>query len=304
MFKITHIGTFNTSIQALALVFQVSQAQAQTVPAASSSTTTTGTVKSITDRFYRTLYDSLLDPRLLSSSKQAMYLNLLFSALKADTEVKRVMAFVKRLCQLFGLMGVPFLSGALFLLGELCNTTPGLKRMLIEPEDEGEEHFVDAPESATAPENQQPAKANGRPNAQTLDNGYDGKKREPLYAHADTSCLWEIIPLTQHFHPSISLLSTQLLLSQPMSGSADISGNTLISFLDKFVYRNPKKNVAQKGASVMQPAASAYDAGRVKMQKGAKVGSEMGVVNSEAFWRKKVGEVPVDQVCHGPSLRL
>jgi ribosome biogenesis protein MAK21 len=274
LFKITHIGTFNTSIQALALIFQVSQAQAQ---AASSSTV-------MTDRFYRTLYDSLLDPRLLSSSKQVLYLNLLFSALKADTEINRVMSFVKRLCQLFGLVGVPFLSGALFLLGELCNTTPGLKRMLIEPED-GEEHFVDADQTE------------GKNGAPSTLKTYDGRKREPLYAHANTSCLWEILPLTQHFHPSISLLSTQLLLSQPLSGSADISGNTLISFLDKFVYRNPKKNVAQKGASVMQPAAAAYDSGRIKMQKGAKVESEMGVVNSEAFWRKKVAEVPVDQVC-------
>ena len=30
-----------------------------------------------TDRFYRTLYESLLDPRLSTSSKQTLYLNLL-----------------------------------------------------------------------------------------------------------------------------------------------------------------------------------------------------------------------------------
>ena len=214
--------------------------------------------------------------------------------------------------------------------------------MLIEPEDDGDEHFVDAPEVGQTSSGTASA---ARPSA-LADTGYDGKKREPLYAHADTSCIWEIVrihhpvlirvsshsttlpcrapkalypvtlstgsisraerdtdnqlPLTEHFHPSISLLSTQLLLSQPLSGSADISGNTLISFLDKFVYRNPKKNVAQKGASVMQPAAAAYDAGKVRLQKGAKVGAESGVVNSEAFWRKKVAEVPVDQVCTFP----
>lgn len=48
-----------------------------------------------------------------------MYLNLLFDALKVDAEIKRTMAFVKRLCQVFTLAGVPFLSGALFLLGEV-----------------------------------------------------------------------------------------------------------------------------------------------------------------------------------------
>jgi ribosome biogenesis protein MAK21 len=122
LFKITHVGTFNTSLQALALIFQVSQSQSQSQSSAaqaSATGTSTGLTADITNRFYRTLYDSLLDPRVLSSSKQAMYLNLLFGALKADGEIKRVMAFVKRLCQLFGMAGVPFLSGALFLLGEV-----------------------------------------------------------------------------------------------------------------------------------------------------------------------------------------
>ena len=63
--------------------------------------------------------------------------------------------------------------------------------MLIEPEDEGDEHFVDAPEE-------------GRPAASTsstskapasIDRTYDGKKREPQYAHADASCLWELVSL-------------------------------------------------------------------------------------------------------------
>lgn len=115
LFKITHLGTFNTSIQSLSLIFQVTQSATSSIASSSTSSPTTG----VTDRFYRTLYDSLFDPRLLTSSKQAMYLNLLFKALKADKETNRVMAFVKRLCQMFGLASVPFLSGALYLLGEV-----------------------------------------------------------------------------------------------------------------------------------------------------------------------------------------
>jgi ribosome biogenesis protein MAK21 len=116
LFKITHLGTFNTSIQSLSLIFQVTQAARSSDP---SSSTSSSPAASVTDRFYRTLYDSLFDARLLTSSKQAMYLNLLFRALKADKEINRVMAFVKRLCQMFGSAGVPFLSGALYLLGEV-----------------------------------------------------------------------------------------------------------------------------------------------------------------------------------------
>jgi ribosome biogenesis protein MAK21 len=102
LFKITHAGTFNTSLQALALIFQVCQARA-----------------AVSDRFYRTLYDSLHDERLMTSSKQAMYLNMLFKALKADTSQPRVMAFIKRLLQMLGIHQPPFICGALYLLGEV-----------------------------------------------------------------------------------------------------------------------------------------------------------------------------------------
>jgi len=60
--------------------------------------------------------------------------------------------------------------------------------MLIEPEDEGDEHFVDAPEEG------QPAAGSSKTAALKPDQrAYDGKKREPQYAHADSSCLWELV---------------------------------------------------------------------------------------------------------------
>ena len=61
----------------------------------------------------------MLDPRLTESSKQAMYLNLLFKAIKADTSLGRVMAFVKRLLQIMTLHQPPFICGSMYLLGEV-----------------------------------------------------------------------------------------------------------------------------------------------------------------------------------------
>jgi ribosome biogenesis protein MAK21 len=77
---------------------------------------------SITDRYYRTLYASLHDPRLASSSKQAMYLNLLFKSLKADENEDRVKAFARRFVQVLGSGGgggTEFVAGGLYLLGEV-----------------------------------------------------------------------------------------------------------------------------------------------------------------------------------------
>lgn len=56
--------------------------------------------------------------------------------------------------------------------------------MLIEPEDDSEEHFVDVDEDGTKPESSRAA---------NLERDYDGKKREPQFAHADNSCLWDLV---------------------------------------------------------------------------------------------------------------
>ncbi|WWD20366.1 hypothetical protein CI109_104842 [Kwoniella shandongensis] len=276
LFKITHAGTFNTSIQALNLIFQV-------------STTASESRQAVSDRFYRTLYDSLFDGRLITSSKQAMYLNLLFKAMKADDKISRVMAFVKRLLQMLGMHQPSFICGALYLLGELFSVTPGLKRMLIEPEDDGEEHFEDADNKKEKVESLAAKNA-------LAAKEYDGRKREPLYANADTSCLWDLIPFLNHFHPSVSLQANQLLLSQPLTGSSDISLNTLVSFLDRFVYRNPKKTLQPKGASIMQPAAASDKSGMVVKNHGPQSGTQGVMVNSEQFWRKKIEDVPVEMM--------
>ncbi|KAL8686978.1 MAG: hypothetical protein Q9218_006726, partial [Villophora microphyllina] len=102
LFRITHSSNFNTSIQALMLIQQLNDTHQSTV-----------------DRYYRTLYESLLDPRLLTSSKQALYLNLLFKSLRSDLNVNRVKAFAKRLLQVVAMQQPSFACGALYMLREL-----------------------------------------------------------------------------------------------------------------------------------------------------------------------------------------
>ncbi|KAJ7261265.1 CBF/Mak21 family-domain-containing protein [Mycena haematopus] len=280
LFLITHTSTFNISLQALVLIQQISASLTPPAPAAASSSSTP-TSKSITDRYYRTLYSSLHDNRLATSSKQAMYLNLLFKSLKADVgNTERVKAIVRRFVQVLvsgGSGATEFIAGGLYLLGELFSSTPGLRSMLNESDAE---------------------------RADSED--YDPRKRDPQYAHASSSPLWELMPLLHHYHPAISLHARQLLSSQPLTASADLSLNTISHFLDRFVYKNPKKvkpnannaNVVVgkgKGASAMQPAASGLEGGGVKLMKG-----EMGVleerVNEGGFLRRKESDVPVDQL--------
>lgn len=52
----------------------------------------------------------------------------------------------------------------------------------------------------------------------------------------------------------------------------------------------------------MQPAAAGDTSGMVVNKKGAR-SAEGTYVNSEAFWRKKIADVPVDQVSFLPFVR-
>jgi ribosome biogenesis protein MAK21 len=141
------------------------------------------------------LYESLLDPRIVTSSKQALYLNLLYKALKADLNVKRVKAFVKRLVQMLGLHHPPFICGVFYLIRELEGTFPNLTGLVDEPEDhesDDEEVFKDVPdygeEVIVQPVIQVPNKRQLRSS-----NGYDSRKRDPEHSNADKSCLWELV---------------------------------------------------------------------------------------------------------------
>ncbi|KAF2746533.1 CBF-domain-containing protein [Sporormia fimetaria CBS 119925] len=273
IFEVTHSSNFNTSIQAMMLIQQIS------------------TTKHIsTDRFYRTLYESLLDQRLITTSKHILYLNLLYRALKADVSIRRVKAFVKRLLQIIHLHEPPFICGVLYLIKELLITFPGIKSMLSTPEDNesesGDEHYEDVAEDGSK------VKADAPPTHQR----YDARKRDPDHAHADLSCLWELLPLQAHYHPSVHVLASKLLHQQPITEKADPTIYTLMNFLDKFAFRNAKtKPQAAHGASIMQPMAGTSKAADYLIT--ARDGDRLhDPVNSEQFWKKKVDEVREDEV--------
>lgn len=272
LFKVTHSSNFNTSIQAMLLIQQVS-----------------ATHKASNDRFYRVLYESLLDPRLLVASKQQLYLNLLHRALKADLNVKRVKAFIKRLFQVLSLHDASFIVGAFFLLQDLEKTLPSLAGLVDQAEDhdDDEEIFRDVEEDGTKPQTVH------EPNVQaTL---YDGHKRAPEYANADNSSVWELLPFLAHFHPAVSLSADHALRHTKLPGKPDLTLHTLSHFLDRFVYRNAKLGVSGlRGSSIMQPMA-ASDSQNVLIP-GTLAAQRRLPVNSEAFRAKKDGDVAAEDV--------
>ncbi|KAF9583566.1 hypothetical protein BGW38_009169 [Lunasporangiospora selenospora] len=282
IFRITHTGSFNTSIQALLLIFRVSSSR-----------------QTVSDRFYRTLYESVLDPRLVHSSKQSIYLNLLYDALQADQSMPRIKAFVKRIVQACAHHQPPFICGAFFLISKLMTSKNGLSSMVSQPEDNEEENFKDAPEEDDE-ENKEKEKKDGEEVKSTQHSTkYDGRKREPLFSNADKTCLWEMTPFLSHFHPTVSLYAAHILSLQPIEGKPEFFQHALIHFLNRMVYKNPKKQrddvnaaLGTKGSSIMQPMA-AHRGTSIMLKKGG--GNETSV-NTAEFWQKREADIPVDQI--------
>ncbi|CAG8472750.1 26787_t:CDS:10 [Racocetra persica] len=268
LYRITYIGTFNISIQALMLIYQISCGG-----------------ESLSERFYRALYQSLLDPRLGRSSKHAMYLNLLFKSLKNDPQIIRVEAFIKRLIQICGHHLPPFICGAFYMISELIKKHPSIRYYINQPEDhDGDEHFVDVPDddSNNLDRSDDDESKKIQSSSKTANpRKYDGRKRDPQHSNADQT---------------FALYAKQLLENISIDPPPELHHHTLSHFLDRFVYRNPKKTDRIKGGNPLLQPTVASEPGMVVMKKGTGISKDEINVNSEEFWRKKLDDVPEDQV--------
>ncbi|KAG5354681.1 Ribosome biogenesis protein [Yarrowia sp. B02] len=278
LFRITHSANFGTAIQALSLLFQVCQDAHK-------------------DRYYRTLYESLLDPRLVDSSKQGLYLNLLFKSIKADTNVQRVQAFAKRMVQVaLGWLKTGSVVGMVYLLGEirkisggveaLSNVATGLEEFVEvkDEEDDGMLVNIDTSKKEVAAGEGQTHK----------EDTYDGKKRDPMFANANTTSLYELQFLLRHYHPSVTAYAENYASRGDSMAKPDLDLHSLAHFLDKFVYRNPKQQQKLKGNSIMQPLAGGAAANNLLV--GLKGANTAQPVNAREWNAKNPDKIAPEDV--------
>ncbi|KAK3092452.1 hypothetical protein FSP39_002965 [Pinctada imbricata] len=308
LYRIVHIVNFNTSLQALMLLYHVMDAS-----------------HNISDRYYTALYKKLSDPGLRASAKQTMFLNLLFRSMKKDIADRRVKAFIKRLLQVSSYQTAPFICGVLVMLGEvlkvkpdIINTSYAIQKFREDSDDE-EEHFTDlpAPDSDTelpAPGEdseedvsdterlpsgkvEEANKANKTGSSwlhkQNVPGGkhsssYDPCHRNPLYCHADQECIWELEKLAQHYHPSVALFANRILKGEDVNYTGDpLQDFTLIRFLDRFVYKNPKKKEA---LPEMTGTLSKSNFKRTELRGARKV-----PINSKKYLERGEENIPVEE---------
>jgi ribosome biogenesis protein MAK21 len=128
--------------------------------------------------------------------------------------------------------------------------------------DDEEEVFKDAPDSdderAPLPA---PVKAPAKVVSASL---YNPRCPAPEHAAATGVPLFELAPLFNHYHPSVTALISAFIKRKVTPSGDPLKDLTPGSFLDKFVFRKPKKrgqagaddeDGSNRGGSIMQPLA-------------------------------------------------
>ena len=252
LFSLAHTAAFSTAVQSLMLLWQV---------------VCDDVLSALASRYYRCLYELMRAEAVGAGGKVSLFLNLLYRSMKADESLPRVAAFVKRLLQVAASRGAAFLCGCLYLVSEIMQRHGGLKALMEQrdsaADDDEDEHFVDVkdePDDA-AEERKQPEDDDKQQDAEQaeiapgnmkkadgkLSNGhdasgvkggkprrsgrYDANKREPLYANAHNSALWELVSTAeQQTHSSGSAAALPpLLLTASAAAVSSCSGRPAAS---------------------------------------------------------------------------
>lgn len=208
LYRMSHSSNVSTFIEALGFIYQLVKVRHG----------------SDGDRYYRTLYDSLLDNRLYSSSKLAKYLVLVLKSIAGDSDLARSRAFAKRLIQTA--CQWPEI-GAVAALCYVASRTNGVEELVKDGAHE---------------------------------NVYDAKQRDPKFAKADTTRLWELSLVSNHFHPTVALYANNILSTEPQTlDMPAIDQYTVSSFLSKWSYKKPKEKENTRGGSIFQPLSGYTD---------------------------------------------
>lgn len=262
MYKIVHLANFTVSMHALALLFQVSDY-----------------AENVSDRFYSALYRKLYDRRILCTSHQAMLLNLIYRALLKDENIGRVKTFIKRLLQLAMYLQTNVSCGVLILVSQII-CKKGVMALKFLSKEENESKQSNGCE-------EEPLKNEEQKNHKNKTDTFDPLARNPAFAGGQHSVYTELLNLKAHYHPTVKLFTEQILNGQKITYTGDpLKDFTLLRFLDRFVFKNPKKKE--------EPQAIMNTFNKRKLY--APSGAKSLPVTSLSYLTRKVEKIPADEL--------
>ncbi|XP_061725077.1 LOW QUALITY PROTEIN: CCAAT/enhancer-binding protein zeta [Cydia pomonella] len=123
---------------------------------------------------------------------------------------------------------------------------------------------------------------------------YNPYARNPAFAGANRSAYFELLPLQNHFHPTVKLFADKLLHEQIIQYSGDpLKDFSGIRFLDRFVFKNPKKREDEQHGDVKKVKGS-HPKFAVRKNYTAK-GLKSLPVNSSSYLNEDASKIPADE---------
>lgn len=274
IYRLIHFADIPTSMQTLALLLQVM------------TVIKTGSQQ---DRFYNALYKKILDPKLgtCGAKFSGLFLHIVHKAIHIDTNTSRAQAFIKRLLQVSLYFPAQMLCGTLIVINKIVKSRPELNKFEIvvkkefnddNDSNDDEEHYADAPdEDESGDKNESVVKnepatngdADVKPKAASWYHAnhknsaskgsqisavkYNPLNRVPAFAGAEFVLRTELCALLNHYHPSVRVFAQNLIDNISIQFYGDpIKDFSLTQFLDRFVFKNPKKPEEKKADSIVQ----------------------------------------------------
>jgi len=306
MYKIVHLAPFNISLQALLLIRQLEN----------------------NDRYYTALYKKIFDERLITTSHQAVCIHLIYKSIWDDKCTERVVAFMKRIFQMCLYCPVPLITGIFCMSSRLMKkhkgitgkpifedvTTDIIPKPLailndtIKNEEVEEEKYFDVQSNLTdstktplksswyhvkAPQVIEEPELPQGPKEREIKNYYDYTVRNPRYSGGEHAVLAELIPLSRHYHPTVATFANRIISGKSIYYDGNpLADFTLLHFLDRFSFKNPKKPRQGQGEEKEELFRSVGTSRKHYAPKGLK---SMSVV-SEEYLRHEEKQIPLDEV--------
>lgn len=171
---------------------------------------------SFLNRYYKSLYEILLNKEIVNSKFLRDFLKLTIESLLFDTNNTRVCAFMKRLISVSYCAEPPFIACILVIISQVLRNKNKLWKIIETP-------FTKTNESTVK---------------------FDNTKRDPQYTNADEFPLFELPILMNHYHPTVQKFS-KFIIENYKKETINYEGDplidfSLVNFLEKFILKNPK----------------------------------------------------------------
>ncbi len=227
-FRLSHSESLKLRIQVLRLIFNIVKYEniyldnkitnKNKKPAANGAIINSDIPEDVSflNRYYKSLYEILLNREIVNSKFLRDFLKLTIESLLFDTNNTRVCSFMKRLISVGYCAEPPFIACVLVIISQVLRNKNKLWKV------------IETPFSKTT-------ETRGK---------FDNSKRDPQYTNADEFPLFELSILMNHYHPTVQKFS-KFILESYKKETINYEGDplvdfSLINFLEKFILKNPK----------------------------------------------------------------